>query len=177
MHTKMHFLPIGFFALYIYSSNAQILGNLSAIQTCTQISNKISSDSEVIYALNPDFGKDINHYFLSSTQVPTCVLEAGNPHDISEAIKIIGSSRTPFAVESGGHASNPGFSSTNGVHISLRRLSQVDISSDKSTVKIGMGLTWADVYKKIQGTGINVVGGRVPGPGVGGYTLGGGYSW
>ena len=42
---------------------------------------------------------------------------------------------------------------------------------------IGMGLTWADVYKSLQGTGVNVVGGRVPGPGVGGYTLGGGYSW
>jgi len=34
-----------------------------------------------------------------------------------------------------------------------------------------------DVYEKLDGTGYNVVGGRVPGPGVGGFTLGGGYSW
>ena len=54
------------------------------------------------------------------------------------------------------------------------RLNQVVLSSDKSTVRIGTGLTWADVYEKLQGTGVNVVGGRVPGPGVGGYTLGGG---
>lgn len=33
------------------------------------------------------------------------------------------------------------------------------------------------MYKALDGTGRNVVGGRVPGPGVGGLTLGGGYSW
>jgi FAD/FMN-containing dehydrogenase len=29
----------------------------------------------------------------------------------------------------------------------------------------------------LNGSGVNVVGGRVPGPGTGGFTLGGGYSW
>ncbi|KAM3458231.1 hypothetical protein NHJ6243_007524, partial [Beauveria neobassiana] len=38
--------------------------------------------------------------------------------------------------------------------------------------------TWVDVYVALNGTGVNVVGGRVAGPGVGGVTLGGGgYSW
>lgn len=36
---------------------------------------------------------------------------------------------------------------------------------------------WTDVYDALADTGVNVVGGRVPGPGVGGFTLGGGYSW
>ncbi|KAK7720388.1 hypothetical protein SLS57_005477 [Botryosphaeria dothidea] len=66
---------------------------------------------------------------------------------------------------------------TTGVHISLSRLDQVVLSSDKSSVEIGTGITWADVYKKLQGSGYNVVGGRTVGPGVGGFTLGGGYSW
>ncbi|KAL9088095.1 MAG: hypothetical protein Q9159_003293 [Coniocarpon cinnabarinum] len=87
------------------------------------------------------------------------------------------STKTPFAVKSGGHASNPGFSSTTGVHISFNRMTQVNLSSDKSSVELGMGLTWLDVYKALDDSGINVVGGRVPGPGVGGFTLGGGYSW
>lgn len=30
---------------------------------------------------------------------------------------------------------------------------------------------------ELEGTGLNLVGGRVGGPGVGGFTLGGGYSW
>ena len=92
-------------------------------------------------------------------------------------MQIVGASRTPFAVYSGGHSSNPGFSSTPGVHITLKRLNQVDLSEDKKIVTLGFGQGWTDVYDALDGTGVNVVGGRVPGPGVGGFTLGGGYSW
>lgn len=55
-------------------------------------------------------------------------------------MEIISSTRSPFAVKSGGHASNPGFSSTPGVHISLKRMDQIVLSEDNSTVEIGMGL-------------------------------------
>lgn len=37
--------------------------------------------------------------------------------------------------------------------------------------------TWADVYEELEDTGVNVVGGRVAGQGLGGVTLGGGFSW
>jgi FAD/FMN-containing dehydrogenase len=33
------------------------------------------------------------------------------------------------------------------------------------------------VYSALQGTGVSVVGGRVSGPGTGGFLLGGGFSW
>lgn len=75
----------------------------------------------------------------SSSQTPTCVVEVANTADVSAAMKIIGSTRTPFAVKSGGHASNPGFSSTSGVFISLVRIKQVILNSDKSVVEIGLG--------------------------------------
>ena len=55
-------------------------------------------------------------------------------------MQVIGFDRVPFAVKSGGHASNPGFSSTTGVHIALTRLDQVVLSADKSSVEIGMGM-------------------------------------
>lgn len=55
-------------------------------------------------------------------------------------LKIIADSQTPFAVYSGGHASNPGFSSTTGVHISFARMTQIEFSADNSTVEVGMGL-------------------------------------
>lgn len=106
-----------------------------------------------------------------------CVVEVANAQDVSAVIKVIAATRTPFAVKSGGHASNPGFSSTTGVHISLLRLNQVSLSGDKKTAEIGTGLRWTEVYDALDGTGVNVVGGRVVGPGVGGFSLGGGYSW
>jgi FAD/FMN-containing dehydrogenase len=81
---------------------------------------------------------------------------------------------TPFAVKGGGHATNPGFSSTAGVQISMTRFNQVIVNTTASTVEVGAGLIWDDVYEALDGTGLNVVGGRVSGVGVAGFTLGGG---
>ena len=83
----------------------------------------------------------------------------------------------PFAVKSGGHATNPGFSSTQGVHISMTRFKNIAISEDSQTVEVGAGLTWTDVYAYLVPKGFNVVGGRVDGVGVAGLTLGGGVSF
>lgn len=54
-------------------------------------------------------------------------------------MNIIGDTRTPFALMSGGHSSNPGFSSTEGVHISFKKMDQVVLAEDNSTVEIGAG--------------------------------------
>jgi len=82
--------------------------------------------------------------------------------------------RTPFAVKGGGHTTNPGFLSTSGVQIAMVHFNTVAIDHSASVVAVGAGLLWDDVYKALDGTGLNVVGGRVPGIGVAGLTLGGG---
>jgi len=86
----------------------------------------------------------------------------------------ISRARVPFAVKGGGHATNPGFSSTSGVHISMTRFNDIVIREDCRTVEVGAGLTWTDVYKYLVPKGLNVVGGRLNGVGVAGLTLGGG---
>ncbi|KAK3400816.1 hypothetical protein B0T20DRAFT_390681 [Sordaria brevicollis] len=145
---------------------------------CKEIESKISKASDVIYPIQAiSFTSAITHWFWSSYEKPSCVFTPGSAEDVSVALQIIGATKTPFAVQSGGHSSNPGFSSTKGVHISLKRLDQVKLSEDKSVAEIGFGNIWVDVYKALEDSGRNVVGGRVPGPGVGGFTLGGGYSW
>jgi hypothetical protein len=47
------------------------------------------------------------------------------------------------------------------------------VDSTSGTVDIGAGLTWENVYVALESTGVNV-GGRNPGLGVSGVTLGGG---
>ena len=54
------------------------------------------------------------------------------------------------------------------------RFNTVTVDKAASTVAVGAGLLWDDVYKALDGTGLNVVGGHVPGIGVAGFTLGGG---
>ena len=60
------------------------------------------------------------------------------------------------------------------MHISLTRFNDIVIHEDSETVEIGAGLTWADAYAYLVPKGVNVVGGRLGGAGVAGYTLGGG---
>lgn len=75
----------------------------------------------------------------SSSQIPACVAEVVSDADASIVMEIVSKTKTPFAIKSGGHASNPGFSSTPGVFISLAKLKQVKLASDKSSVEIGTG--------------------------------------
>jgi FAD/FMN-containing dehydrogenase len=79
-------------------------------------------------------------------------------------------------VKGGGHATNPRFSSTKGVQIALSRFNETKVnpSCAGGTVEVGAGLTWDQVYVALRPAGVNVVGGRVPGVGVAGLTLGGG---
>jgi FAD/FMN-containing dehydrogenase len=80
----------------------------------------------------------------------------------------------PFAVKGGGHSTNPGFSSTSGVEIALSRFNSTKLNVNDGTVEVGPGLTWDQVYETLGPTGVTVVGGRIPGVGVAGLTLGGG---
>jgi FAD/FMN-containing dehydrogenase len=60
------------------------------------------------------------------------------------------------------------------VAISLVRLNSVVYNSKSNTVALGPGQAWDRVYKELEEYGVNVLGGRIVGVGVGGFVLGGG---
>ncbi|KAI0317688.1 FAD dependent oxidoreductase [Amylostereum chailletii] len=149
--------------------------NVSA--TCARIAKAISSSSGVFYPDSTQYAADIAHYSEGSTQNSTCSVEPGTTEDVGIILQILGRDRTPFAVKGGGHATNQGFSSTPGVQIAMSRFSTVQNNPSSGTVDVGAGLIWDSVYEALNETGVGVVGGRVSGIGVSGFTLGGGYSW
>jgi FAD/FMN-containing dehydrogenase len=140
---------------------------------------------------SPEYLIDISHASAASSQASTCSVEPGSAEDVSKIVshiyptrkllptsisqlRILGSTRTPFGVKSGGHNMNPGFSSTNGVEIVMTRFNETKVNSTYGTVEIGAGLTWGQVYEALESTGVNVVGASAPNVGVAGLTLGGG---
>lgn len=84
-----------------------------------------------------------------------------------------------FALKSGGHNANLGFSSVNGgVLISFRpNLASTVVSADRQTADVGPGSKWDEAVTECGKYGKAVVGGRLGHVGVGGYTLGGGLSF
>lgn len=133
----MLFLIFSLFVSVAEASTASKRQTLSGSDVCANIASSV--DGEVYYPLSTNYISGINHYFASASQQSTCVVEVTGPEDVSAVLKIVGSTRTPFGVKSGGHSANPGYSSTTGVQISLAKLTQVVLSEDKTTVEVGLG--------------------------------------
>lgn len=184
----------------LVSAGVSARGNTGSISvrtinsTCVQIQRAISKSSTVEYdilGLNGNYNQAMSHWMSSSSQNAMCAVIPGTEQDVAIALKIIGATRTPFAIKGrfsfrvlvkypfltlagGGHASNPGFSSTKGVMISMSKFNKVTYSSTKHTAMVGAGLIWDDVYAALEPHNVSVVGGRVHGVGVAGFTLAGG---
>lgn len=58
----------------------------------------------------------------------------------------------------------------------MSSFSAVVYDAASQTVEVGAGLIWDDVYAALEDDGVNVIGGRVSGVGVAGFSLGGGVS-
>ncbi|KAF2753344.1 FAD-binding domain-containing protein [Pseudovirgaria hyperparasitica] len=110
----------------------------------------------------------------------TCAFFPSNAEMVSDAVKQLNKyTNAPFAIKSGGHQFNKGFSSVDkGVLISFNEnLSSAVRSSDGNSFVVGSGARWGDVYTEAGKTNQVVVGGRLSHIGVGGFTLGGGLSY
>ena len=90
-------------------------------------------------------------------------------------VDIIRATGVRFAIRSGGHNINKDWSNVDrsGVLIDMTKFNQVDLSEDKKLVTIGAGVAWGDAYKKLEGSGVSVNGGRHTLPNAAGQTLGG----
>ncbi|KAJ7100922.1 FAD-binding domain-containing protein [Mycena belliarum] len=157
-------------AVLALASSALALSNI-----CANIEKLISPESAVYYSSH--YAADLAHWGTSSSQVAACAVEPGTAVDVSKILKLLGRTRTPFAVRGAGHTMNQGWSSTTGVQIAMTRFAGVQYSAGSQTVDVGAGLHWDDVYAALAPFGVNVVGGRANGVGVAGFTLGGGYSY
>ena len=77
-------------------------------------------------------------------------------------------------MKGGGHTANPGFSSTEGVHITMTRFNDVVYNANSGTADIGAGLAGDAVYEALEPYNVSILGGRVRDVGIAGFTLGGG---
>jgi FAD/FMN-containing dehydrogenase len=110
---------------------------------------------------------------------PACVFQPTSPQQLSYAVRTLAKKQTLFAYRGGGHMPIPGYNNINatGILITSAGLNQLQISADRSTVNVGPGNRWTDVYKYLEPYGLSAVGGRLGVVGVPGYLLGGGVSF
>ncbi|MFC4463201.1 FAD-binding oxidoreductase [Streptomyces xiangluensis] len=109
-----------------------------------------------------------NHRYASVR--PAGVLACATEGDVTAAIRWCAKHGVPFAPRSGGH-NYAGYSTTPGLVIGLRALKEVVPQGQR--LRLGGGATNSDVYDAREAN-LYFPGGRCPGVGVAGLTLGGG---
>ncbi|KJA16702.1 hypothetical protein HYPSUDRAFT_47071 [Hypholoma sublateritium FD-334 SS-4] len=173
--TKRFSLIAGLVSLASIASGTTV--SQSPLTTCKQIESAISSASAVFYPGSSEYATDIFHAYSSSSQNATCSVQPGTAQDAANILKIVGAARTPYAIKSGGHATNPGWSSTTGVQISTSRFNTATYDPNTGLARVGTGQQSENAYSQLEPFNVSIAAGRVSGVGVGGFTLGGGYSW
>lgn len=115
-----------------------------------------------------------------SSLVPACIVRPRSAQHVSKAVTILTTSRVPgcqFAVKGGGHTPAGGSANIQGgVTIDMKFLNATVLSEDKTSVAVGAGAVWNDVYGYLGDFNLAAAGGRNGGVGVGGLLLGGGIS-
>ncbi|KAF1973021.1 FAD-binding domain-containing protein [Bimuria novae-zelandiae CBS 107.79] len=108
----------------------------------------------------------------------SCQLYPTSAEEIAAIVRILNANNETFAIKSGGHNPNQGFSSIDGGPLILtRELNEVIYDAASGTVRVALGNEWEDVIGALEGTGVTVAGGRIGDVGVGGLVLGGGLSF
>ncbi|KAF8247239.1 FAD-binding domain-containing protein [Wilcoxina mikolae CBS 423.85] len=143
---------------------------------CAALSKAYPSDTE--FPSTPSYTALNTYWAANLAQTPYCIFTPRSASSAAFALKTLKSHNTIFAIRSGGHSFNPGFSSTSrGVVINLSLLNQITVDTSTFTAKIGPGNTWDAVYRALEPYHATIAGGRAAPVGVGGFTLGGGLSF
>lgn len=116
-------------------------------------------------AFNPNYQYATTHYWSDTNKdgTPACVVFPTSAEDVSEVIRILLQyPNVHFAVKSGGHNANVGFSSVDGgVLISFQNMHNTVLSADRQTAEVGPGARWMDTVGALEPYGLTVVGGRL----------------
>jgi FAD/FMN-containing dehydrogenase len=117
---------------------------------------------------------------------PGCIFRPQNTSEVSQFVKLITAdgedgnsshSMPQFAIRGGGHSLFSGAANiAGGITVDMRAMDSVVLSQDQKVASIGGGGIWSDTYPQVVPYNLTVLGGRVPGIAIGGFSTGGKYS-
>lgn len=115
--------------------------------------------------LNPDYINAQSHYWSAANGdlIPACAVFPTTAQDVSGIVTaLLNQPSVKFAVKSGGHNPNVGYSSVDGgVLISMSKIASTVLSEDKKTAAVGTGSRWLAVAQALEPYNLTVVSGRL----------------
>ncbi|KAL4738957.1 FAD-binding domain-containing protein [Aspergillus similis] len=162
---------------------------LATVVLCTSsICNLLDSQipGRVVYPVDTTYIALVSSYYSGYERAlrPSCIFRPTSTAEVSGFVRFVNengnatSSQPQFAVRGGGHTLFTGAANIQGaVTVDLRSMNSLVLSDDKKTASVGGGSIFSDLYPQLVPHGLTVMGGRVPGIGVGGFTTGGGLNF
>jgi FAD/FMN-containing dehydrogenase len=120
--------------------------------------------SQVLFEGQAGYDAFTNSYWseFQTEPDPYCIFKPKTGTDVSITVLISRLTQCPFAAKSGGHAAFAGASSIEGgITVSFELMKSVTLSKDKKIAAVEPGNRWGEVYDKLAGTGVVVIGGRI----------------
>ncbi|KZT04891.1 FAD-binding domain-containing protein [Laetiporus sulphureus 93-53] len=152
---------------------------LSSTQCCAALSGLFPAN--VYYPNSTVYVQEESTYYsaLQAEQDPACRVVPTSAEKVAQVVQLATENNCIFAVRSGGHMNWKGSSNVGpaGFTIDLQQLNQISLSSDHSTLSVGPGALWGQVYDLASPLNLTVLGGRVSTVGVGGFLVGGGIGY
>jgi len=157
--------------LLIISSLAQVIHAITPNADTLTACNHISSLSIQTYltnsldALLPTYVDAQSHYWSAANADlhPACIVFPTTAEEVSQIVATIDNyPDVNFAVKSGGHNPNVGYSSTDGgILISMSNLAATVVSQDLKTADVGPGARWVSVVEALKPYNLGMVSGRL----------------
>lgn len=99
--------------------------------------------------------------------------------DVQATVRICRDEGVSLTVKSGGHGASGYSLNDDGVVLDLKQLNWIQLDREGGTIRVGIGQRFRRIYDYLEmsRTGLVPVGGGCPTVGVGGFLLGGGYSF
>ncbi|GLX49156.1 FAD-linked oxidase [Streptomyces hygroscopicus subsp. hygroscopicus] len=121
------------------------------------------------------YGQECRTFNLSRALTPAVVVGAASTRDVAAAVRHADRLGMPVAVRNQGHQMVLP-TAEDALLITTNRLQEISLDSGRRTVRVGAGVTWAQVLAHTGRVGLAPIVGSAPHVGVVGYTLGGGLS-
>ncbi|KAL8907981.1 MAG: hypothetical protein Q9171_005643 [Xanthocarpia ochracea] len=148
---------------------------------CQVVDSKIPG--RIYYPGSTTYISSIASYFGDSERElsPTCIFRPTTTLETQDFVHLVTSGRcknNQFAVRGGGHTFWSGAANIQpGITVDMRVMNILQLSADQKIVGIGGGALWDQIYPQLVPYNLTVMGGRIPGIGVGGFATGGGITF
>lgn len=168
LHLLVAALPVAVFAAPRHNST----------QNCCQlVDSKIPG--RVSYPGSTTYNSSIASYYADQERElsPSCIYRPTTTSDVQRFVQLVtggNCTNNQFAVRGGGHTVWRGAANIQpGITVDMRVMNSLQLSADRKIASVGGGALWDHIYPQLAPYNLTVLGGRIPGIGVGGFATGG----